>query len=68
MNKEQTKTGWKVKHTHKGYECYLENKFESICIDEESALHSIWVMDGKEIDFFYVLKDEIVYLIDRGAL
>jgi len=60
-----TKTNWKIRQSYKGYECYLNNKFQSICLDEESALHSIWVMSKSTKKDFYVLDGENVYLREK---
>lgn len=44
-------------------------KFFSLCMDENSALHSIWVGENKVHDDFYVVDgDGVVARIDRGVL
>jgi len=45
------------------------DKFYSLCMDETSALHSVWMNEGKVFDDFYVCDSEgSVARVDRGAL
>ena len=38
-------------------------------LDIESALHSVWVLEGKVYDHFYVVDaDGVVACVDRGVL
>jgi len=36
--------------------------------DDESALHSIWVLEGKNQNDFYVVHDKVVARVERDTL
>jgi len=51
-------SNYKINKTPRGYEATLNGKLQSICLDEESALHSIWVLSGKVPSEFYTVGDD----------
>jgi len=67
--REKMKTNYTIKQEGERLSVYLNNWLVSRgFMTEEDALHSIWVIEGKVHDDFYVVNDGIVSCVDRGAL
>ena len=64
------KTNYTIRIDGDRYSAYAENKAISKgCLTEEDCLHSIWVVEGKVFDDFYVVDNKgAVVRIDRGEL
>ena len=46
-----------------------DNKFFSLCANEEEALRSVWIEEGRKHDSFFVSDDDgVISEIDRGVL
>ena len=67
---EIKKTKYQLNQEGEQFEVLKNGKIEAKGFnDEESALHSVWVIEGKVYDHFYVADDVgIVSRVDRGVL
>lgn len=57
----------KTAYTIDGIYVRKNGSIEAICpIDDESKLHAIWVMEGRNPEHFYENIDGVVYLRIKG--
>jgi len=69
MSKHETPTGYTISQCGESRTVWKDSKVASKGFyDDESCLHSIWVMEGKKPDDFYVVCDGVVAKVDRGSL
>jgi|LGVF01.2.fsa_nt_gb hypothetical protein len=68
MNEIQ-KTNYTLKQEDKSISVYLDDKLVVKGFnDEESALHSIYVMNGSVFNHFYVVRNGMVSCVSRDCL
>ena len=61
-------TNYRIKEENNQFISTINDKVQSRFIDKESTLHSIWVLEGKVQDDFYVVHNGVVSRVDRGEL
>jgi len=61
------KTRYTIEERNNSYIVLDDGKVLSLCIDNNSALHSIWVENGSVDNDFYVVDKGKVYKIEKDT-
>lgn len=64
-----TETEYSIKEENSSFVVYKGESVASRCNSEIDSLHSIWVLENKVYDDFYVVNESgVVFRTERGSL